>query len=367
MIDAISIKNFKSLKDIKLSLTRLNILAGLNGSGKSSLVQSLLLLRESQSKNRCRELVLKLQDMFDFGTSKDLFYHYAGSDETIVFTVEHIGGQVFTREYQYVTGSDLLRCTSKNDQEADSDMSLFKESFQYLNAEHLSANAPAPRSEAHISMGDIGSRGEYAAHFLAEYGISKQVSYEKMLHPSARSRALIHQADAWLGEISPGVKLIAEDNKGLGQVRLAFKFETQNGYTEEIKPINTGFGISYVLPVVVALLKARKGEMLIIENPESHLHPRGQSVLGRMVAYAAAEGVQVLVETHSDHFINGVRVAVKNGMKPSWAKILYFDRTLDQREQFSYVTEITLDKNGELSVYPPGFLDEWNEQLMRLL
>ena len=146
------------------------------------------------------------------------------------------------------------------------------------------------------------------------------------------------------------------------------KFEPKDGYTNEMKPVNTGFGISYVLPVVVAILKARKGDIVVIENPESHLHPKGQSVLGRMVALAAQDGVQFIVETHSDHVINGVRVAVKNGnLSPSKVKIFYFDRVLEKREQYSEVEEIRLDKNGELSNYPKGFLDEWSEQLMQLI
>ncbi|MCR2307254.1 AAA family ATPase, partial [Salmonella enterica] len=51
--------------------------------------------------------------------------------------------------------------------------------------------------------------------------------------------------------------------------------------------------------------------MLIIENPESHLHPAGQSLMGKLCSIAANNGVQLIVESHSDHFLNGIRVAVK--------------------------------------------------------
>ena len=87
-----------------------------------------------------------------------------------------------------------------------------------------------------------------------------------------------------------------------------------------------------------------------------------------MMSYAAQGGVQVFVETHSDHIINGVRVAVKDGkLSAKNVKIFYFDRILDSVEQYSNIEEIQIDKNGELSNYPKGFLDEWNEQLMKLI
>jgi len=355
------------LKDIQLGLTTLNILAGLNGSGKSSLIQTLLLLRQSLKKGDDKGLVLQGGDLINLGTGKDIFYQYAGEDEFVEFVLEDHNTNCFSWKYRYEMGSDILPLLARTQEENITNLNLFTENFQYLNTEHVSSDETYPRSESHIKTGNIGTKGEYAAHYLAEYGISKQVNSKSLQHPEARSFALIHQADAWIGEISPGVKLIAEDIKGMEQVRLAFKFETKDSYTNEIKPINTGFGISYVLPVVVAVLKAQKSDLVVIENPESHLHPRGQSVLGRLIACAAQDGVQFLIETHSDHFINGVRIAVKNGMPPSMSKIFYFDRILDKTEQYSEIEEIRLDKNGELSSYPKGFLDEWNEQLMQLI
>lgn len=74
---------------------------------------------------------------------------------------------------------------------------------------------------------------------------------------------------------------------------------------------NVGFGISYVLPIVLALVKAKKGELIILENPEAHLHPRGQRKMGELIARAAQGGVQVIVETHSDHILNGIRFVCK--------------------------------------------------------
>ena len=113
---------------------------------------------------------------------------------------------------------------------------------------------------------------------------------------------------------------------------------------------------------------AKKDRLIIIENPEAHLHPRGQAEMGRLMALAAQAGAQIIAETHSDHILNGVRVAVKNGDIPKEdARIFFFDRNTTDFEQYSYVVPINIDHNGELSEYPPNFLDEWNNQLFKLI
>ena len=117
--------------------------------------------------------------------------------------------------------------------------------------------------------------------------------------------------------------------------------------------------------------------IVIIENPEAHIHPRGQAKLGELIARATASGAQVFVETHSDHVINGVRVAVRDGiLKPEDVNIAFFERKEqlkdnpvddDDTEIFSVVRNIKVDANGALSEYPEDFMDEWNNQLMELM
>jgi predicted ATPase len=134
------------------------------------------------------------------------------------------------------------------------------------------------------------------------------------------------------------------------------------------KPENVGFGISYSLHVVVALLKAKSGDLLIIENPESHIHPKGQAQLGNLIALVAQNDVQVIIETHSDHILNGIRVAVKeNPVLKDRTGFFYFEKLVTDLEQYSQITNIEVDKNGELSEYPANLLAEWSNQLLKLL
>jgi len=329
MIEKITIKNFKSLKNIDLSLSNLNVLAGLNGSGKSTFLQSLLLLRQSFKHEPKDSIGLILQDgeLISLGSGKDIFYQYAGKDEHIEFEIK--GDFNFLKWcFQYAPNSDILPVIKKEYTTDLSFINLFNRQFQYLTAEHIAPQVSYKKSEFQVVKNkNIGSRGEYSVHYLSEFGLSEKIQNSDLQHPKAKSDCLIHQVDAWLSEISPGAKLIVEDLRGIDLLRLAIRFETKDGYTNDIKPVNTGFGISYVLPVVVAILKAHKGDMLILENPESHLHPRGQSAIGQMMAYAAQLGVLIFVETHSDHVINGIRVAVKNEkLSAKNVRIFYFER-----------------------------------------
>lgn len=189
---------------------------------------------------------------------------------------------------------------------------------------------------------------------------------------------LIDQVNAWLQVVSPGARLEIEKrecaDKELYLQYIAFD-KNCKGY--KFKPQNVGFGISYVLPVITTILNSKPDDIVIIENPEAHLHPRGQAEMGNLIARAAAYGVQVFVETHSDHVINGIRVAVKKGIvKPEDVNIAFFERKgheiiaedgAKRKEYYADVRNIKIDNNGSLSEYPEDFMDEWNNQLMRLM
>jgi predicted ATPase len=151
--------------------------------------------------------------------------------------------------------------------------------------------------------------------------------------------------------------------------RLSYKFEVGKNYvTEGMRPTNVGFGLTYVLPIITAVISARPGDLLIIENPESHLHPQGQALLGKLFAVAAEHGVQLFIETHSDHVLNGVRVAVKHrDISPDKVGIFFFERNLEAEEHVTEIIQPYLDENGRIDEWPTGFFDEWDKSLFELL
>ena len=127
------------------------------------------------------------------------------------------------------------------------------------------------------------------------------------------------------------------------------------------RPVHTGFGLTQILPIVVAALSEAQGDIMLIENPEVHLHPAGQALMGEFLADVARAGVQVIVETHSDHVLNGIRRAVKTGrVKPEQVLVHFFRPRSDDGAQ---VYSPTLDAAGNIDIWPEGFFDQFDKDM----
>ncbi len=117
---------------------------------------------------------------------------------------------------------------------------------------------------------------------------------------------------------------------------------------------DVGFGVSQTLPVLTALLAAQPGQLVYLEQPEIHLHPRAQLGMARVLANAAARGVQVVVETHSSHLLLGVQTLVAEGkLAPDKVKLHWFQRPGGQ----TVVESADLDEAGAFGDWPTDFDD----------
>ena len=177
-------------------------------------------------------------------------------------------------------------------------------------------------------------------------------------------RHLIEIIDHWIQEVTPGAHLQLETIQDADAILAGFSFDRPGDVrTRRYRATNVGFGLSYTLPVLMALL-APPGSLCLIENPEAHLHPRGQTKLAELAIRASLAGVQVIVETHSDHFIDGVRIAVRDGLiQPDSTAFHYFERDGGK----TVVSSPRVDVDGRLSSWPAGFFDQHEENLARLL
>jgi predicted ATPase len=123
--------------------------------------------------------------------------------------------------------------------------------------------------------------------------------------------------------------------------------------TDTVNIADVGFGVSQVLPVIVALLVAQPGQLVYIEQPEIHLHPRAQIALSEIFADAANRGVRVVVETHSELFLLGVQSLVaEDKLDPKEVKLHWFTRNPDGS---SKVTSAELDSAGAFGDWPQDF------------
>lgn len=385
MIHSIEIKNFKSIKKKYFPLRNLNVLLGLNGQGKSSFIQALLLLRQSD-KLAQGELKLNGGDngLVNIGTTKDAQYQYS-NNENLSFELKFKDAEAHTLEYEYKIDADIfkqktfLKDLDNPFFENHKDEAFFTNKFQYLNAQRVEPKSVNITSYTNVvEANDLGKYGQYTAHYI-DIRSNEPVAFENVLHKDTTTKdeftgmdvvnnTLINQINLWMGEISPGVS-VRTTKISSDFVLLEYVFKQPNfGNTNRFKPENVGFGISYALHIVTALLKAKTGDLIIIENPESHIHPRGQAELGKLIALVAQNDVQIIIETHSDHILNGIRVGVKeNPAMKDRTIMFYFKKVVTETEQFTKVTDIEIDKNGTLSEYPEHLLDEWSNQLSKLI
>ncbi len=373
MLELLTLSNFKAFQCKDIVLRPLTLLTGLNGMGKSSVLQSLLLLRQSFQQRVLATLdgsgLVLNGELVQLGTGRDVLFDGAQTDE-IGLTMKS-KGEVARWRFEYDWQADVLRYKSESEvPRTIFSASLFTDNFHYLEAERIGPRTSFEMADFSVRQhGQIGTRGQYTAHFLDQYGGSEIP--EKMHHSEGQSATLTDQVTAWMGDVSPGTVIRVVGYEEMDLMRLTFGFARADtaGDVRYYRSTNVGFGLTYTLPVLVALLASPAGALVLLENPEAHLHPRGQAQIGELIARAADVGVQVIVETHSDHILNGIRVAVKRGLtKPTDVAFHFFQRPANDIESSGIeIVSPQIDRDGRLDAWPDGFFDEYAKSLRNLL
>ena len=375
MIKQIQIKNLKSIhQSAPLNMVQLNLFTGVNGGGKSTFLQALLLLRQSYFNGNFfrRPATLWLgnapESLINVGTFSDIYHQNAKKSEGISlgFTEDVYSFSFLTRPYEAGNTQNAIEGILKSENDSWQNCKLFQsQGFQYLSADRITPQEDYPRFQDNELL---GKDGRFTAHYLEKYG-SKPLAIEQLMHEKSDTKydnSLISQVNLWMRDISPNILIKAKENLSTNRVELSYSYFDAKGVpTKDRKPQNVGFGITPTLPILVALLSASPGDLVLIENPEIHIHPKGQSRLGMLMAKAAQGGVQLLVETHSDHILNGIRVATKKGWIDSEnINISYFTRSVDE---VTTITSLKIDQKGRIDQWPSGFFDEWDNMLDELL
>lgn len=377
MIKKLQLINFKSHKNTDIELGNITILSGQNGVGKSSIIQSLLLLRQTHEKHRLNEILELNRPLCFVGRANDVIYRFPNEE------YENQIGIVIEDEYQNKfswffedTGSNstyLNRINTPSDSEGHEVLPLFGNDFQYLSAyrsiEYITDDYEV-EVKKQISINE--GKGELVAHFLNEYGNKIKV-LSRLKHVSETDDFLLSQVSAWEREISANVNVIPVKNGDSYDIKYSYNVENDLGPIDELSKKNVGFGLSYVLPVIVAILSAEEGSLIFIENPEAHIHPYGVSKLSELMCLAAQSGIQIIVETHSDHIVNGTLVQCKNfedslginGVDRSNVKIYHFDR--DESDHMAIVIPIIIEEGGRLKNRTTGFFDQIGKDLRKLI
>ena len=376
MLGKLKLTNFKCFRNLELALAPLTLLCGLNGMGKSSVIQALLVLRQSSVTGELRDGRLVLGgELTDLGTGQDVLCEDAESD-VVEFELHRADNQTPCRfSFDYSRTADELR-TRDGFQDvlspADPGSNVLRQWTEvpplggrlvYVNAERLGPRKFYHHSEVFARRGNLGTRGEYTPNYLSARQ-DESLSSNDPRCSDPRHRRLMEVIDHWLQEVTPGAHLQLETIQDADAIIAGFSFDHPGDVgTRRYRATNVGFGLSYTLPVLTALLEP-SDSLCLIENPEAHLHPKGQTRLAELAVRASLAGVQVVVETHSDHFMDGVRIAVREGLvRPEDVAFHYFSR--DGAE--AAVSSPRVDTDGRLSTWPEGFFDQHEDNLIKLL
>lgn len=381
MIKEVDIQNFKSLAKNNFELENLTLLTGASSSGKSTLIQAILFLKgnfEEKSdvlnvfKNSMKLTDKEILEAFlrnvslenryiSIGNASDVLYEKAEEDKIKIGLKLQNGDVLFNCKVEDRSSKILnnsLKCTG------DISELLKEQNLSYISANRIVPESSYKYSKENIEKGQLGKNGEYAIHYLAE-NKNKKIEIEALKHEDSSGLDLGQNTAKWLSEISKGINIDSVVNYNSEVITLRYTYESKYG-VKTLLPQNVGFGITYILPVIIAILKSKPGDIVIIENPEAHLHPTGIVKISKLFSLAAANGVQVILETHSDHILNGIRVAIKEKVIDCLdVKTYYFSKNLG--DSLSEVEKIEINENGKIEKWPIGFFDEWENQLEKLL
>lgn len=381
MIKNLCLGNFKCFEDASIPLERLTLLSGVNGSGKSSVIQSLLVLRQFCLRGIFSANQATLSgDLVDIGGAKDILFSAASEDiiqielefDTqerfkVVFSIDKETGEIdipdaetFQKDVRAMSERGIALFNGGNFGEPQ------VAAFNYLNAERYGPRKALPVDSRRGRLFDLGKHGEHVLDALLHNRGRITLNSEDPRHVSgAAGDRLLDQIEAWLNEISPGVQLVISSVPQADMAVGAFSFAREGALrSPDYRATNVGFGLSYILPVLAGLLAAPRNGLVMIENPEAHLHPRGQTKMGELCARAAAAGVQVVIETHSDHVLDGARLAVRDGILDQGHVLFHYLRQEDGK-----AVRITpkVDAEGRLSEWPEGFFDQHRKNAARLV
>lgn len=315
MINKIRVLALKSIKDLNVECSNLNLLVGTNSSGKSTLLHALLLLAQRGLNGKyisigdfreVRNYYMSNSpiriEILEKGKRKPAWIEFDEDKENETYNIH--------TSLEELTVADVMMDEEHEDIE-QSTLIMEEDGFHYLSCHRMGANDIYAKNM--LNESDFGIDGEYALAYLLQ-NESKAVSEDLVVQDVDCTNSLLDQVNYWLNYIV-GTTLSIKDLKKTNYLQVKYNNNPANMASEALycRPVNVGSGISYLISVIISCLGAEEGSIVIIENPEIHLHPKAQSRLCEFLYFVSKSRRQLFVETHSDHIFNGLRVGIATG------------------------------------------------------
>lgn len=392
MIIRIDLECFKCFNLLKLPLCSLNLLTGTNASGKSTVLQALVLLSQSMRENEWSNKLALNGNLVQLGTVSDVVnsidgrssfgitlwddsdarinWEFKGDPKAMSMDVERIrieykDENIFDSTQPFSSDSffRLLPGSKFDSDHSNTIIDIFSRPLSkltYLTAERLGPRDTYLYKDILSDDIGVGPKGENTASVL--YAKQDKPVEAKLVRNDAASTSLLTQVKAHMNRFFPDFDLTNDPIFYTNMLNLRILTSNKSNFQ---RPVHTGFGVTQLLPIVVAALSAEKGDVIIVENPENHLHPAGQAMIGEFLTEVASAGIQVFVKTHSDHVFNGVRRGVKKQiLPPNEVSLNFFQRQPnDDEEALPQVQIIAMDNDGRLDAWPENFFDQIEKDL----
>ena len=368
MLRQLGLGCFKCFEKLLLPLAPLTLLTGLNASGKSSVLQALVLLHQTMREQEWTTRLALNGDNVRLGTMPDVVDELFGRRSFRLALVEdgHRVEWEFEGERRDMSmaisrvsvdgrvaiAPETLRYLLPEDSATEMQKLMQRlQRLTYITAERLPPQETYELKDPH-AVAVVGPRGEHAASIL-HWGRDEEV-IEGLTLPGAPQDRL-RQVQKRMATFFPNCAIDLQPVPRVNAVTLGLRTSDDTGFH---RPGHTGFGLTQCLPIVVAVLSAQKEDIILLENPEVHLHPAGQAKMGEFLADVARVGIQVIVETHSDHVLNGIRRAVKSSRLSADQMAIHFFRPRSDGDP--QVSSPTIDEAGNIDHWPKGFFDQFD-------
>jgi predicted ATPase len=391
VLTKIGVGGFKSFVNLtKIELGALSILAGANSSGKSSIMQPLLLMKQtleapydpgillldgpnvqftsseqflstqSSAENNSKEFQIFIETNIHYSFQSDfrwsIKHGLSSYSQTYTLGEEEISLRLDMDLDELNDDAALLGSFSRERpaqvsrkrcffivQQGYSSYTITSEAFSNILRSMI--HVPGVRGNPERIYKTAATDGNTFSGLFESYVVSVIDRFQKQ-EPEKLAQLQSHLQKLGLTDTIQTQRL----NETQLELRVG---RVPGNSTDTVNIADVGFGVSQVLPVIVALLVAQPEQLVYIEQPEIHLHPRAQIALAEIFAEAINRGVQVVVETHSELFLLSIQTLVaENQIAPTDVKLHWFTRNADGS---STVTTAELDETGAFGNWPEDF------------
>jgi len=348
MLDLLDIKNFKCIEEQVFGLKPLTIVTGLNSTGKSTVIQSILLLSSVISNNSILQELVKKYSSFNEVRNK-----YVNLKNISLYIKEDyfdVGLTIFPKNE---SGLSMEYHNSLDWKSLEFEKNLF-----YISSNRIGQEDIAPYDE-NIRF---GTNGKYVFGYFEQNKdkviFNKLIKYDDL-------HTLDAQVSYWLNYILDIDLRVVTSKITNTYIKVTFNSDG----LEDISPFNLGAGNSYLAKILIMGLSLKKNNIFIIENPEIHLHPKAQARLNDFFIMLVNAGIQIVVETHSEHFINKLRYNTYKDNILKDKSVIFYKKSI--RDKFEVINinqngHFVNEESNEIN-FPTGFFDSTLDELMEIM